>query len=102
MKALKSYTTGRTYDTAQVLVFTILESFPDVNGFFDNVVVFQDDSRHITGISRMFDFKDYITGADLLASYDAGNYTGISSFEFERCLSDDRYAYTKAKSMLHG
>lgn len=100
MKALKSYATGRTYDAAQVLEFAILASIPDANGFYDNVVVFHDDSRHITGISRVFNVDDTVAGNDLLSAYDAGNYTGISSFEFERCLSDDRYAYTKAKSMI--
>jgi hypothetical protein len=100
MKALKSFTTGRTYDAAQVLEFAILASIPDTNGFYDNIIVFNDASRHITGVSRIFNIDATLTGNDVLAAYDAGNYTGISTDEFNHCLSDDRYAYTKAKSMI--
>jgi hypothetical protein len=71
-----TYSTGRTYDTAQVLAITIESETTDDFGIRDVVATFKDDSRHISGRVNVIVFNDGI-GASVLAAYDAGQYQAI-------------------------
>lgn len=71
-----TYSTGRTYDTAQVLAITIESEITDDFGIRDVVATFKDDSRHISGRVNVIVFNDGI-GASVLAAYDAGQYQAI-------------------------
>ena len=71
-----SYTTGRTYDTAQVLEISIESQVEDEFGLTEIVATFKDASRHISGRVNTIVFNDGI-GAAVLSAYDAGQYQAI-------------------------
>lgn len=71
-----NYSTGRTYDTPQVLEIQLLASNIDEFGFVDGSALFVDRSRHI---AARVDFvalagTDAEIGKGVLAAYDSGNY----------------------------
>ena len=71
-----TYTTGRTYDTPQVLEITIETRKQDEYGLEEITATFRDQSRRIAGRVNALVFQDGI-GAAVLAEYDAGRYTAI-------------------------
>lgn len=68
-----TYSTGRTYDTAQALVITIEAETTDEYGISEVVATFKDASRHISGRVSVLVFNEGI-GAAVLEAYDAGQY----------------------------
>lgn len=70
------YTTGRTYDTAQVLEITVESESTDSWGLREIVATFSDASRHIKGRVHTVVFADGI-GKAVLEAYDAGRYESI-------------------------
>lgn len=71
-----TYTTGRTYDSAQVLQITIESSQTDEFGLQEITATFVDESRHISGRIHTIVFNDGI-GRAVLDAYDAGRYQAI-------------------------
>lgn len=77
MKYLE-YTTGRTYDTAQVLEITVEEQGTDEWGIGEITATFKDASRNISGrIVRAPIFARESIGEAVLSAYDHGNYHSI-------------------------
>ena len=73
-----TYTTGRTYDTAQVLEITIEEQGTDEWGIGEITATFKDASRNISGrIIRAPIFARESIGEAVLSAYDHGNYQAI-------------------------
>lgn len=70
------YTTGRTYDSPQVLEITIEARTEDEYGLEEITATFTDASRHISGRVDVLVFADGI-GPAVLAAYDAGRYKAI-------------------------
>jgi hypothetical protein len=70
------YSTGRTYDSPQVLHITIEERTKDEFGIEEITATFTDASRHIKGRVTTLVFNDGL-GAAILAAYDAGRYEAI-------------------------
>jgi hypothetical protein len=71
-----NYSTGRTYDTAQVLEITILSDIPDEFGLREVKAMFNDASRHIKGSVHVILFENNI-GKAVLEAYDSGRYIAI-------------------------
>jgi hypothetical protein len=71
-----NYSTGRTYDTAQVLEITVLSDVQDEFGLRDITATFTDVSRHIKGSVDVILFNNDI-GKAVLEAYDTGLYTAI-------------------------
>lgn len=69
-----THTTGRIYDTAQVLEITVLSDTVDEFGLRDIAVTFTDKSRHIQGKLTTIVFNGNI-GQAVLEAYDQGRYT---------------------------
>jgi hypothetical protein len=72
-----NYSTGRIYDTPQVLAITVESDTPDDLGFRDVVAVFRDASRRIAGRVSLVVFGADAIGPLVLAEYDAGRYQTI-------------------------
>lgn len=70
------YSTGRTYDSPQVLRITIEDRAMDEFGIEEVTATFTDASRHIKGRVQTLVFNDGL-GAAILAAYDAGKYEAI-------------------------
>lgn len=70
------YTTGRTYDTEQVLEITVESESMDSWGLQEIVATFNDTSRHIKGRVNTVVFAEGI-GKAVLEAYDAGRYESI-------------------------
>ena len=75
MRTIK-YTTGRTYDTTQVLEITVESESTDSWGLQEIVATFNDASRHIKGRVHTVVFADGI-GKAVLEAYDAGRYEAL-------------------------
>lgn len=73
------YTTGRTYDTPQVLEIEILNSQTDAFGFIDGKALFVDRSRHIAATVDFFSPSASAAdiGAGVLRAYDSGQYSAL-------------------------
>ena len=71
-----AFSTGRTYDSPQVLKIEILNSNTDDFGFITGKALFVDHSRYIAATVDFLAFgaKDADIGEAVLASYDSGNY----------------------------
>lgn len=73
-----THSTGRTYDTAQVLEITVEEYGTDEWGIGEVTATFTDASRHISGrIVRAPIFARESIGEAVLSAYDRGNYHAI-------------------------
>lgn len=70
------YTTGRTYDTEQVLEIFVEGSVVDEFGLEEITASFIDSSRHIKGRVNTVVFAEGI-GKAVLEAYDAGHYESI-------------------------
>lgn len=70
------YTTGRDYDTPQVLKIEVLHSDTDDFGFITGKALFVDHSRYIAATVDFVAFgkKDADIGEAVLAAYDSGDY----------------------------
>lgn len=71
-----NYSTGRTYDSAQVLEIEIETRTEDEFGLEEITATFRDRSRHIAGRVHAIVFSDGI-GPAVLTEYDAGRYQAI-------------------------
>ena len=71
------FTTGRTYDTPQVLLITVESKTTDEWGISDITATFNDASRHISGRVTTIAFSLDRIGEAVLAAYDAGNYSPL-------------------------
>jgi hypothetical protein len=71
-----TYTTGRTYDSPQVLEIEIETRKEDEFGLEEITATFRDQSRHISGRVTALVFPDGI-GPAVLTEYDAGRYEAI-------------------------
>jgi hypothetical protein len=71
------FRTGRTYDTAQVLLITVESKTTDEFGIADFIATFKDESRHISGRVETVLFPGGLIGEAVLAAYDAGNYSPL-------------------------
>lgn len=72
-----TYTTGRTYDTPQVLKITVESRRVDEYGLEEITATFTDESRHIAGRVTTLLFNDGL-GRAVLQAYDAGQYENIT------------------------
>ena len=71
------FTTGRTYDTPQVLQITVTQQTIDEWGIVEFTAQFVDESRHISGQVTTIAFSPDRIGEAVLAAYDAGNYSPL-------------------------
>jgi hypothetical protein len=71
------FTTGRTYDTPQVLWITVEDQTTDNFGIVDFTARFVDESRHISGRVETVLFPGGLIGEAVLAAYDAGQYSPL-------------------------
>ncbi|CAB4154936.1 hypothetical protein UFOVP653_45 [uncultured Caudovirales phage] len=71
------FTTGRTYDTAQVLAISVESDVAGDFGFRDVTAVFSDASRHISGRVEIVLVGNDPIGPAVLAAYDAGQYQAL-------------------------
>ena len=69
------YSTGRTYNTAQVLAITVEEHGTDEWGIGEVTATFKDASRNISGrVVRVPIFPRESIGEAVLSAYDRGTY----------------------------
>jgi hypothetical protein len=68
-----TYSTGRTYNSPQVLEITIEADQEDEYGLRDITATFKDASRNISGRVKTVVFADGV-GEAVLCAYDAGQY----------------------------
>lgn len=73
-----THSTGRTYDTEQVLEITVEEQGTDEWGIGEITATFKDASRNISGrIVKAPIFARESIGEAVLSAYDHGNYQAI-------------------------